>query len=425
MRKLFYVLIVCLPINPGKIVAQESSLNLERLKIFVDCSNVGCDHNFFRSEITLVDFLLDNKAADVHILITEQSTGGGGGQYQLIFFGQNRFKNMSDTIRFNTDANVTNFEERDILIKYLKLGLFPYIAKTAAAKDVTIDLRKRNIKADDNKEVNSLTKDPWNYWVFRLGVNGFLNADEVYKSNNYSGRISANHTTEEIKLAFEADISKNKSGYEFEDSTGLRKIVVRNNRYEAEHSLIKSISDHWSAGYAIELERSTFENLKQKIGLKSAVEYSIFPYKMVNNKFFALRHYLEVSRNVYFDTTLYDKIREILFAQGAEAKMSFNQKWGTSSLGIEYSNYLHNWKFFNLEFNGEVDVRITGGLSFNIHASGELVRNQLSLPKEGATEEEVLTRRRQLASGYNYFVRFGLNYRFGSKLNNFVNPRFN
>ena len=69
-------------------------------------------------------------------------------------------------------------------------------------------------------------------------------------------------------------------------------------------------------------------------------------------------------------------------------------------------------------------VRISGGLSFNVGAFGGLTRDQLYLPKGGATEQEVLTRRRQLASGYNYYTSFGLSYRFGSKLSNFVNPRF-
>jgi len=38
--------------------------------------------------------------------------------------------------------------------------------------------------------------------------------------------------------------------------------------------------------------------------------------------------------------------------------------------------------------------------------------------------EKYLTRRRQLQSNFNIFANFGFNYRFGSKLNNFVNPRF-
>ncbi|MEO5948217.1 MAG: hypothetical protein ABIP79_15475, partial [Chitinophagaceae bacterium] len=92
--------------------------------------------------------------------------------------------------------------------------------------------------------------------------------------------------------------------------------------------------------------------------------------------------------------------------------------------GTEYYNYLHNWKFFNLQAYTELDIRITGGLSFRIYTAAELTRDQLFLPKEGATPQEVLTRRRQLASGYSFFTNFGITYRFGSKFNNFVNPRF-
>jgi hypothetical protein len=424
MRKLFY-LITAFTLFTYKASSQINGNQIGRLKIFVDCVNANCDRTFFRTEITLVDFLFDNKAADVHILITEQNTGGGGEQYQLIFFGQNRFSKITDTIRFNTDPNATDFEIRDQLIIYLKLGLSPFIAKTAAAKDAKIDFKTGSSNAVNEKNQESATKDPWNYWVFRAGVDAFLRADAVYKSSNLRSDVSANRTTEDIKVGVEARIGKNTSEYEFEDSLGINKIVVKNNNYRLEHFLIKSISNHWSAGYSTELERSTFENTKRSISLKAAVEYNIFPYKQVNTKFFALRYFLDVRRNNYFDSTLYDKVEETLFGHGAEAKLSFNQKWGTTSLGVEYHNYFRNGNLFNLGANARVDVRITGGLSFNIYAFGELVRDQLSLPKEGATGEEVLTRRRQLASGYNYFLSFGLNYRFGSKLNNFVNPRFN
>ena len=53
-----------------------------------------------------------------------------------------------------------------------------------------------------------------------------------------------------------------------------------------------------------------------------------------------------------------------------------------------------------------------------------LVRDQLNISGKNATSDDILTRRRQIASNYNYFTYFGINYRFGSNLNNFVNPRF-
>ena len=420
MRKLFLLfafLMLIFLLN-----AQNNTQSSHRLKVFIDCSNTWCDQQFIKTEINIVDFLLDNQAADLHILITEQGTGGGGSQYQLIFFGQNRFKQMTDTLRFNTDPNATDFEERDLLIKYLKLGLTPYIVKAGNGNDIAIEMKTKAGKS--KKDTSTTNKDPWNYWVFRAGANGNINADEVYKSSRVGANFAANRVTEELKVGFEAYGSKNRDSYYLEDSIGKQKIVNKNESYEFEHYLIKSLTDHWSYGYQVELSRSTFSNNKGRLLFRTGFEYDIYPYKEVNTKFFTLSYTLDVRRNSYYDTTLYDKLQETLYGQSVEANLSYKQKWGTIQFGIDYHNYFHNWKYLNLGVNGEVDIRITGGLSFNFYAYAELSRDQIYLPKEEADITEVLTRRRQIASGYYFYTSFGLNYRFGSKLNNFVNPRF-
>ena len=404
--------------------AQKDSKSIDKLKVFIDCSSTWCDMKFIRTEINLVDFMLDRIAADVHVLVTEQGTGSGGSNYQLIFFGQNRFKNQQDTLHFNTGPNVTDFEERDILIKYMKLGLAPFIAKTDAAKDAVISFKRAETETN-KKDSTTTTKDPWNYWVFRVGVNGSINLDAVYKESRLSGNLSASRVTEESKIGFELNGGKNKSDFEYTDDMGnVTKFTNKNNNYQFSHYLVKSINQHWSWAYEANASRNTFSNNKFRGMLSAGVEYNIFPYKLVNTKSFTIAYTADVRRNNYIDTTLYDKTKETLAGHGLEAKLSVNQKWGSVSFGTEYHNYLHNWKFFSLEANTELDIRITGGLSFNIYASAQLTRDQIFLPKEGATPQEVLTRRRQLASGYSFFTYFGLNYRFGSKLNNFVNPRF-
>jgi len=399
-------------INPGK------------LKVFIDCSNTWCDMNFIRSEINVVDFMLDRVAADVHMLITEQNTGSGGSKYQLIFFGQNNFKNLRDTLQFSTDPNATEFEERDMLIKYMKLGLTPYVVRTEAAKDVTISFKRAETSNNKNDSVSQTKKDPWNYWVYRIGADGNLNADAVYKDNRYSANMSANRTTEELKVYFGLNGSKNKSTFEYEDTAGTQKIVVRNHNYSFWHYLVKSINSHWSYGYETGYSQNSFSNFKGSAFFRTAFEYNIFPYKEVNNRYFSINYGLTARNNRYYDSTIYDKKRETLFGHQAEVKLSFNQKWGTIAAGINYHHFFHDSKLFNLSSYASTDIRITGGLSFNIYVNGALTRDQINLPKGGATEQEILTRRRQIASGYSYYTSVGLNYRFGSKLNNFVNPRF-
>jgi len=402
--------------------AQTNKQSLQRLKVFIDCSNTWCDQTFIKTEINIVDFLLDNQAADLHILITEQSTGSGGSQYQMIFFGQNQFKNQSDTLRFNTNPNATDFERRDVFIKYLKLGLAPFVAKTASATGVTINMKQET--TGDEKKKTEATKDPWDYWVFRVSANGNLNADEVYKSLRYSSRFSASRVTEDLKVNFGINGSKDKTTYEYETTTGTEKFTVDNNNYGFTHNLIKSLNSHWSYGYEANINSSTFSNNRRMLFFRTGVEYDIFPYKDVNNKYFTISYTVDVRNNKYYDTTLYDKTRETLLGHSIEMNLSFNQKWGSMNIGASYHNYFHDWKYFNLGMNMFMSVRISGGLSFNVGAFGGLTRDQIYLPKGGATEQEVLTRRRQLASGYNYYTSFGLSYRFGSKLSNFVNPRF-
>ena len=420
MRKPFLVL--TLLFITFLIKAQSNNQPVHRLKVFIDCSNTWCDQTFIKTEINIVDFLLDNQAADLHILITEQETGGGGSQYQLIFFGQNKFKQMTDTLRFNTDANATDFEERDLLIKYLKLGLTPYIVKAGNGKDIAIEMKTKT--DEKKKDTSATTKDPWNYWVFRAGANGNISADEVYKTFRVRANFAANRVTEELKVGFEAYGNKNRDSYYLEDSTTKQKIVNKNESYNFQHYLIKSINDHWSYGYQVELSRSSFSNNKGRLLFRTGFEYDIYPYTEVNTKFFTLSYTVDARRNSYFDTTLYDKLNETLYGQSIEANLSFKQKWGTIEFGVDYHNYFHDWKYLNLSANGEVDIRITGGLSFNFYSYAELSRDQIYLPKEEADVTEVLTRRRQIASGYSFYTSFGLNYRFGSKLNNFVNPRF-
>ena len=131
MKKIlvFFLLFIIMPGVP--FTQQNTGL---KLKVFIDCSSTWCDMQYMRSEINLVDFLLDNTASDVHVLITSQRTGSGGDQYQLIFFGQRYFNGQTDTLQFSNDANSTEFERRDMLLKYVKTGLVPFIAKRQLRK---------------------------------------------------------------------------------------------------------------------------------------------------------------------------------------------------------------------------------------------------------------------------------------------------
>ena len=234
----------------------------QKVKLFIDCSNTWCDLTFIKSEINYVDFVLDNKAADVHALITQQGNGGGGSQYQLIFYGQNNFKGQTDTLRFNAKPNNTDFETRTILVKYLQIGLIPFVSKTTSVENISIQV-KENRATDSGAVTPIVTRDPWNFWVFRVSTNGNINADKVYKGFRYSGNLSINRVTDKLKVSFNVNFSKNKNTFEFDNAAGgTDKIEVKNENYQVNHQLVKSLSEHWSLGYDITASRSTFTNYK-------------------------------------------------------------------------------------------------------------------------------------------------------------------
>jgi hypothetical protein len=400
--------------------ASAQKLRKEKIKLFVDCS-FGCDMSYIRTEINLVDFVLDNKAADVHVLITSQELGNGGDQAQLIFFGQHDFAHLKDTIFFNTEPNATDFEIREQLVHALQAGLMPYISRTEFARYATISMKQEGTKDSAGP---AATKDPWNYWVYRISTNGGLNGDQNYKSFNYNGNISASRVTDKLKTSFRFNAGANKTEYSFENAGIKETYTVNNENYNFNHLLVKSVNQHWSYGYIFSGNRSTFSNYRSQFIFNPAIEYNIFPYKEVNNKYLTLRYGPDLRQNRYFDTTLYRKTHETLFGQGIDAMIAITQKWGNAYVGLSYHSYLHKPELYNVGMYGYANFRITGGLSVYLNIFGGIDRDQIYLSGEGVEPEEVLTRRRQLASNFNYWTNFGISYRFGSKLNNFVNPRF-
>jgi hypothetical protein len=128
--------------------------------------------------------------------------------------------------------------------------------------------------------------------------------------------------------------------------------------------------------------------------------------------------------NYYNDTTIYNKTRELLFFHRLSLSYSLIQKWGSISSSVNASNYLHDFSKYNVSIYADLSLRIFKGLSFNMWGQYSLIHDQLSLPKSGATDEEILLRQKELSTQYSFYFSAGLSYTFGSIFNNIVNPRF-
>lgn len=394
--------------------------NVKRLRVFIDCNSPGCDMRFFRSEINIVDFLLDNQAADLHILVTALSTGAGGIRFQLIFFGQREFSSLRDTLSFSSEPNATEFEWRNGLLQHIKIGMIPFLSKAGYRQGIEINLKTK----DSVTRKDTIQKDPWNAWVLRIGIDGNFGADANYKNSNFSVGGNANRITNKSKAGFGFYAGKNRSVFQYEENGQQQRFVVNNRNFWINQFFVKSINPHWSWAYELRYSQNTFSNIRGRAFGRVAVEYDVFPYDQANNKLLTFSYGLTGRRNNYFDSTIYNKTRENLFGHRATATLSLTQKWGVAYASMLYHHYFNDLKMFNAGIDVYASIRITGGLSVFVFSFGSLTRDQVFLVKGDASPEEVLARRRQLASGYNYMTSVGINYRFGSKLNNIVNPRF-
>jgi hypothetical protein len=188
--------------------------------------------------------------------------------------------------------------------------------------------------------------------------------------------------------------------------------------------LVRSLSMHWSLGVRGLASSSTYYNQKRVLRVAPGIEYDVVPYSQSTRRLLTLRYEIGPTAYTYRDTTIYNRINETLFLQTLNVSLRINQPWGSAGVAMEASNYLYDFNKHHVTFFGNGQFRIYKGLSLGMFASVGLIHDQLSIPKAGATEQEVLLRRHQLATSYQYFGNFQLSYTFGSKFANVVNPRF-
>lgn len=408
MKLLLTVLIIVLAYP---VVAQS------RLKLFIDCQQVNCDMDFIRQQIPVVDFVRDRQASDVHVLVSTQPAGNGGQKYNVQLLGQQQFSHLTDTCSFFTVPAQTPGDIRTMLVNRITKALVPFLLKAGQDEQVTVSF---TAKPDSVTAV----KDKWNYWVISVGGYLYLSGDNNYKEASLEGNFSASRTTDKSNISFSVYTYNSRNSYTFEDSGSKSVLKTSNDHVQAIHTYVVSLSRKWSAAYELSFRKSSFSNLRGSGSAGIGIEYDIYPYKLSSNKFLVVRYKLSAKQRSYVQETIFNKTKETLFTNDLGVYARFTQPWGSISSFVSFYNYLHDFSANNLSFYANAELRLFKGLSLNFYGEASIINDQLSLAKGGATAEEVLLRLKALSTSFNYYTGIGLNYRFGSKYNNFVNPRF-
>jgi hypothetical protein len=388
-----------------------------RVKVFIDCSGFwDCDSAYFRENLTFVDHVRDREVADVHILITGQSTGSGGEEATLAFIGRGAFERANDELRYVAPPNSTSDAIRQGLVKKIKLGLMRYVSHSETADGVQIALAASAPKAPQQP-----THDPWNYWVMSVRFSGSVSGESATTYQSFSGGASANRVTDAWKVSLSSSAGYSESSYDLGDGDWYVSIS-RSSSFSA--LVVKSLNAHWSAGLRASMGSSTYSNKDLYISAAPALEYNVFPYSESTRRSLTVQYSVGVSSFDYHEETLYGKASETLPNHSANVDVEAKQPWGQISASVDFSQYLSQLDKYRVESWGALSFRMKKGLSLNVSGGGSLIRDQLSLPKGEATTEEILVRQRQLKTSYDYSFRVGVSYTFGSIYNNIVNPRF-
>ena len=410
------VLLVCAAALPLPALAQ--GVDDLRLRVFLDCPSGGCDRNYLVTELPFALWTQDRLDADIHLLITRIGTASGGGEYTYTLLGQRRFASRVDTLVGFLPPNTTDELRRREMARVIKIGLAPFALRLPGGERFSVQYT-----APANESAApalSSLKDPWDFWVYRMRANGGGNAESRSSSYEVNTNVNASRVTEDLKVSFNAGQQYRDSRFTLSDGSE-RRFSLRS--ADASARIVKSIDDHWSIGTRAGTAFSEFSNTQASASLDLSAEYNWYRWAEATSRQLVALVAVGGRYNDYFETSIYGRNSEVLPVGLVVVAGESRQVWGTIDAQARYTRYLHDTKTYSMNFTGRTNFRLSRGLSLELRGDAAKVNDQLYLPRGDATNDEVLTRQRALATAYRLSGSVGLSFTFGSIYNTVVNPR--
>ncbi len=409
----FFLLVNALILYPvilGSQTQEESrEYEAQTLRVFLRQEIIPLEE--LKEQIEFAQFVTGQEEANVVVEASEETRGG---QRWLIlsFTGQKEFAGKKYQTELALPPGIETEKKKAEISKAIRTGLVPLAGRTPAASRIRIKLEE---------EVRpTAVVDPWNFWVFSLSANSFLNGEKSYSYQSLYGNFSASRVTPEWKIRLSISGNFNRDEFNYEDLS----YTSKSHGYTFRALIAKSLGEHWSIGSFASITSSTYRNIKFSSRLEPAIEYNFFPYSQSTRRQLRLTYSFSLGPAYYFEETIFDRTKEFLVQENLSLTLELKQKWGTITTGIEGSHYFHDFSKYRLEFNTDLSVRLFRGFSVNVYGGYSRIHDLISISKAGASWEEVLLMRKQLATSYDYYFSVGLSYSWGSIFSRVVNPRF-
>lgn len=420
-RLKLFIFFVCISAFASQLQAQDGDVRNNALRVFLDCNTRACDDDYFRTEINFVNWARDRTLADVHLIITQNSTGGGGQFFTFDFIGLEELEGLDDELSYTTNATDTEVEILIGLTQVIGVGLARFSTIMGQPHVFQISANSSSITLVNRIVTQDEVEDPWDFWVFELGTELSISGEETRESEDYWFSFEANRTTETWKFEFEADTFYSKDSRQRSDSTTA--VAVRES-WGSELLLAYALADHWSVGIESDLGSDTRSNEDLYASLYGAVQYSFFPYEEAPRHSFTAQYSIGGRHFDWTEETIFGETAETRGQHRLEMRYYQLQPWGSAIVSLNGSQYLHDTSLWNASVFGSLSFRISRGLSLSVRAQYSLLEDQLFISGEGLTNEEILLGQFDRPTDYEYSLRFGITYEFGSIFNNVVNNRF-
>ena len=407
---------------------QTQGVNGNRVSVFLDCAARFCNLNYFRTEMSWVNWVRIPEGADVHLIMTSQATGSGGREYQLDFIG-NGDSGYEEQLAHQAAPTDTDRETLDEIAHTIAVGLLHFGTVSGffeSADDFheiadVIDIDSQEIDPGARVVAVEEVEDPWDFWVFRLGGRTEINGEQTRQTRRMDGNFSASRVTPTWKMNFRGNINYNQREIELTDAPTF---VDSRTDWGFGHLVAYSLADHWSVGVQGEMRRIVRFNQAFRAEMTPALEYSFFPYEEATRRSLTLFYQIGPAYRSYLEETVFGEMEETRWEQSLEFELSQRQQWGDASISMTGSHFLHDIDLYNVRLRGEIDVRIARGLSLNAEGNISWVNDQIYLSADGATDAEALLNLQQRSQDFNYSLQLGFSFQFGSIYNNVVNNRF-
>ena len=416
----FWIALLAAPVSAQQ---AEGEVPDPRPNVFFDCDGRDCNSEYYRTEITWVNWVRDREVADVHIIMTSLRTASGGQEYQIDMIGYREFDGYEDSSLFQALSTDTDRERLDGITHALGLSLGRFASESGFRGIVTLqgpDNPTQGGPGANRMVSQEEVDDPWNLWFFRFNGSGNLDGEETRSSLRLNSTLSATRVTPTWRMVFFNYMSSNKVEVELNDGT----FSDQRTDWNSSQLIAYALSDHWSIGAQNSASRSTRSNQNFRIGITPAIEYSFFPYDEATRRSLTVFYKIGPAYRDYIEETVFGEMSETRWEQSLEIELSQRQPWGDAGISLSGSHYLHDIKRHNVSMSGNIDFRIVRGFSVNARGDITWVDDQIYLSAGGVTDEEALLRLRTRATDFNYGLTLGFSIQFGTIYNNVVNNRF-